>query len=54
MIAYARVAIYSCLVNLTLMGTKYFLGEISGSLALKADAIHSFADVISSGAIFLG
>jgi cation diffusion facilitator family transporter len=54
MTGYARVAIYSCLVNLGLMGTKYLLGEISGSLALKADAIHSFADVISSGAIFLG
>jgi cation diffusion facilitator family transporter len=54
MTGYARVAIYSCLVNLGLMSTKYLLGEISGSLALKADAIHSFADVISSGAIFLG
>jgi len=36
------------------MGLKYFLGEISGSLALKADAIHSFADVISSLTIFVG
>ncbi len=54
MTGYARVAIYSCLVNMALMGMKYMLGEISGSLALKADAIHSFADVISSGAIFLG
>jgi divalent metal cation (Fe/Co/Zn/Cd) transporter len=33
---------------------KYFLGEISGSLALRADAIHSLADVVSSLTIFLG
>jgi len=51
---YAQVAIYSCLVNLALMAVKYWLGEVSGSLALKADAVHSFADVISSVTIFLG
>jgi cation diffusion facilitator family transporter len=51
---YSKVAIYSCLVNFTLMALKYYLGEASGSLALKADAVHSFADVISSLTIFLG
>ena len=51
---YSKVAIYSCLVNFVLMALKYYLGEASGSLALKADAIHSFADVISSLTIFLG
>jgi divalent metal cation (Fe/Co/Zn/Cd) transporter len=51
---YAKVAIYSCLVNAALMVAKYFLGEASGSLALKADAIHSLADVVSSLTIFLG
>ncbi|MCL5124230.1 MAG: cation diffusion facilitator family transporter [Deltaproteobacteria bacterium] len=51
---YSKVAIFSCLVNLVLVVTKYYLGEASGSLALKADAIHSFADVISSVTIFLG
>jgi cation diffusion facilitator family transporter len=51
---YAKVAIYSGLVNAAVMTVKYFLGEASGSLALKADAIHSLADVVSSLTIFLG
>jgi cation diffusion facilitator family transporter len=51
---HAKVALYSCLVNALLMAVKYILGDISGSLALKADAIHSLADVISSFTIFLG
>ena len=54
MYGYAKVAIYSCLVNSALTGVKYYLGESSGSLALKADAVHSLADVISSLTIFLG
>jgi cation diffusion facilitator family transporter len=54
MYGYAKVAIYSCLLNSVLMGVKYYLGEAFGSLALKADAIHSLADVISSLTIFLG
>jgi cation diffusion facilitator family transporter len=36
------------------MGIKLALGEVSGSLALRADAMHSLADVISSLTIFLG
>lgn len=51
---HAKVAIYSCLVNFVLMVVKYWLGTISGSLALRADAIHSLADVISSFTIFAG
>lgn len=54
MYGYAKVAIYSCLLNLALMALKYYLGEASGSLALKADAVHSLADVVSSLTIFLG
>jgi cation diffusion facilitator family transporter len=54
MYRYAKVAIYSCLLNLALMALKYYLGETSGSLALKADAVHSLADVVSSLTIFLG
>ncbi len=54
MYGYAKVAIFSCLVNSALVLAKYYLGETSGSLALKADALHSFADVISSLTIFLG
>ncbi len=52
--SYSRVALYSCALNALIMSLKYVLGEVSGSLALKADAIHSFADVVSSLAIFIG
>ena len=52
--SYARVALYSVMVNAFLMSLKYVLGELSGSLALKADAVHSFADVISAFTIFVG
>lgn len=51
---YARVALYSCLVNGLLVVIKYGLGALSGSLALKADAIHSLADVVSTLTIFVG
>ena len=49
-----KVALSSCLVNGVLMTAKYFLGEISGSMALKADAVHSLTDVISSLSILGG
>jgi cation diffusion facilitator family transporter len=52
--SYAGVALCSVVVNLFLMALKYALGEMSGSLALKADAVHSFADVISALTIFVG
>ncbi|MGC8659846.1 MAG: cation diffusion facilitator family transporter [Desulfomonilaceae bacterium] len=54
MYGYTKVAILSCILNSGLMAAKYYLGEASGSLALRADAIHSFADVISSLTVFLG
>jgi cation diffusion facilitator family transporter len=49
-----KVALLSCLVNGFLMSAKYFLGEVSGSMALKADAVHSLADVVSSLSILGG
>ena len=51
---YVKVALLSCLVNGFLMTAKYFLGEVSGSMALKADAVHSLADVVSSLSILGG
>ncbi len=51
---YVKVALSSCLVNAILMTAKYFLGEVSGSMALKADAVHSLADVVSSLSILAG
>jgi cation diffusion facilitator family transporter len=52
--SYAHGALYSVLVNLLPMAMKYFLGQIQGTLALKADAVHSFGDVISALTIFVG
>ena len=49
-----RVAFYSLLVNLSLVGTKLLLSAITGSLALRADAVHSLVDVFASIALIMG
>ncbi|MBI5481368.1 MAG: cation transporter [Deltaproteobacteria bacterium] len=40
--------------NLALTAVKGFLGVVGGSQALVADAIHSLADLLSSGLLFVG
>ena len=49
-----RVALYSLLFNLGLVGAKFFLSALSGSLALRADAVHTLVDVLASLALILG
>ncbi len=49
-----RVALYSLLFNLVLVGAKLLLSALSGSLALRADAVHSLVDVLASVALILG
>jgi len=49
-----RVGIYSLLVNLLLVVAKLVLSIIAGSLALRADSIHSLVDVFGSIALILG
>jgi cation diffusion facilitator family transporter len=49
-----RVALFSIGINLVLVFIKYFLALLAGSVALLADAIHSFSDVISSATVFAG
>jgi cation diffusion facilitator family transporter len=49
-----RVALYSLLFNLVLMAAKLFPSAVSGSLALRADAVHSLVDVLASAALILG
>ncbi|MDY6880795.1 MAG: cation diffusion facilitator family transporter [Desulfatiglans sp.] len=49
-----KVGLYSIVVNLSLVGIKTLLFLISGSVALMADAIHSFSDVISSATVLAG
>jgi Co/Zn/Cd efflux system component len=50
----ARVALCSVALNLGLVFLKYGLAVYAGSLALKADAVHSIADVVSSASIWAG
>ncbi|MBN1195145.1 MAG: cation diffusion facilitator family transporter [Methanomicrobiaceae archaeon] len=52
--AIRRVAWYSLAVNAALVIIKLVLSRISGSLALEADAIHSFLDVLASVALLAG
>lgn len=49
-----RVALYSLLFNLVLVGAKLILSALTGSLALRADAVHSLVDVLASVALILG
>jgi cation diffusion facilitator family transporter len=49
-----RVAFYSLLFNLSLVVVKLVLSSLSGSLALRADAVHSTVDVLASLALILG
>jgi len=49
-----RVALYSLAVNAGLVVAKLGLSVYSGSLALRADGIHSFVDVVASIALIVG
>ena len=49
-----NVAIFSLLVNAGLVVIKLTLSFFTGSLAIRADAVHSFIDIIGSGAVVLG
>jgi divalent metal cation (Fe/Co/Zn/Cd) transporter len=49
-----KVALLAIGVNLVLFGLKYLFAGLSGSMALKAEAIHSLSDVIASSTVFAG
>ena len=49
-----RIGVYSLCVNLSLVGIKLTLSFLAGSLALRADAIHSLVDVFASIALIIG
>jgi cation diffusion facilitator family transporter len=51
---YLKVGIYSLLVNVALAGVKLVLSFTTGSLALRADAIHSSVDIFGSVALIVG
>ena len=54
MVVPERIAWLSILTNILLVTIKAILAFISGSLAIKADAIHSLSDVASSVIVLLG
>ena len=49
-----KIAGLSILTNVVLVAIKTILAVLSGSLAIKADAIHSLSDVVSSTVILIG
>lgn len=49
-----RVAWWSVTVNLLLVGIKAILAALTGSLAIRADALHSLTDVAGAGIVLLG
>ncbi|OEC87502.1 MULTISPECIES: cation diffusion facilitator family transporter [Methanobacterium] len=49
-----KAAIYSSLINLLLALVKGVIGFLSGSIALIADSIHSFSDIVASLAVYIG
>jgi len=51
---YLRTGVCSLAINLFLVGVKLSLSFIAGSLALRADAIHSSVDVFGSIALIAG
>jgi cation diffusion facilitator family transporter len=49
-----RVALFSLLVNACLVAIKLAVSFFTGSLSIRADAVHSFIDIIGSAAVILG
>jgi len=49
-----KTAIISSIATAGIAILKFFVGTLSGSLALIADSMHSFTDLIGSIAVFLG
>lgn len=49
-----RTILIAVIANLILILLRFYLANISGSLGLKANAWHSFADVFVSSVVFMG
>lgn len=49
-----KAALSSSLINLILAVIKGIVGLFSGSIALIADSIHSFSDIVASLAVYIG
>jgi cation diffusion facilitator family transporter len=49
-----RAALLGVVGNIFLTGLKFMAGVLSGSLAVIADSLHSFSDILVSGATWMG
>jgi len=49
-----RVALYSLLVNVFLLGLNLVMAMYSGSLALMAETAHNLADLAASATVWIG
>ena len=49
-----RTALLAIFINLAIFSVKYVSAAISGSIALKAEAFHTLADLVSSLTVFAG
>jgi cation diffusion facilitator family transporter len=49
-----RVAVFSLLINVFLLGLNFAMAAYSGSLALMAEASHNLADLAASTAVWIG
>ena len=49
-----KVAILSMIMNFSIFGMKYLAADVSDSIALKAEAFHSFADFIAAITVLAG
>ena len=49
-----RTVLITIIINLLLVAFKYALAGASGSLSLRASALHSVADAVISGFVFIG
>lgn len=49
-----KVALLAIIVNFILFIVKYAAAFFSGSISLKAEAFHTFADLIGSVTVFIG
>jgi cation diffusion facilitator family transporter len=49
-----RIALLAVALNLVIFGIKYVSAAVSGSIALRAEAFHTLADLVSSLTVFTG
>lgn len=49
-----RTALLALALNLVIFSLKYLAASVSGSIALKAEAFHTFADLVSSLTVIIG